>query len=276
MMQKELYWKSKEGNRIFASVWEPDSKVNAVITLVHGFGEHCLRYAPYAAHFVAANIAFVGFDLYGHGQSDGKKGTLISYESMLDEVELALNETALLFPGKPIFLYGHSMGGNIALNYLLRRDPKVAGGIVTSPWLSLFKEPNSMVKGLVGLLKRVLPNTTIDSGLEIKYISKDAAEVEKYRTDPLNHGRISFLLFHEITQNGKWAVSNASKLSIPLLLMHGTDDRITSIAASKRMASECSKFIEFIEWDRGYHELHNDFMRLALAEKVIQWIQAKK
>lgn len=270
-----MNWSSKTGHQIFAKVWQPETDVVAVVTLVHGFGEHCLRYEPYATFFVEANIAFVAYDLYGHGQSDGKRGTIKSYSSLLDDVELALNHSALLFPGKPTFLYGHSMGGNIVLNYLLKRNTLVTGGIITSPWLSLFKEPNFLVRGLVSLFQKIIPNVTIDSGLEIKYISSIDTEVEKYRTDPLNHGRISFLLFHEITHYGLWTLNHTAELNLPVLMLHGTNDKITSIEASKTAAKGNPEKIEFIAWEKGYHELHNDTMRKELAAKVIQWIKEK-
>ncbi len=270
-----MHWNSKAGHQLFATVWKPESEVVAVVTLIHGFGEHCLRYEPYAVLFVEANIAFVAYDLYGHGQSDGKRGTIKSYSSLLDDAELALSQTALLFPGKPVFLYGHSMGGNLALNYLVTRNSMIAGGIISSPWLALFKEPNFLIKGLVSLFQKIIPNTTIDSGLEIKYISSIGAEVEKYRTDPLNHGRISFLLFQEISQNGFWAMNHTAELNLPVLMLHGTNDKITSIKASKTAAKGNPEKIEFVAWEKGYHELHNDTMRKELAAKVIQWIKEK-
>jgi len=275
MKQEEMNWKSNVGHQLFATVWQPETDAVAVVTLVHGFGEHCLRYTPYVTEFVNEKIAFVAFDLYGHGQSDGKRGTMISYKSMLDDVELALNQAALLFPGKPIFLYGHSMGGNLALNYLLTRKTVIAGGIISSPWLTLFKEPNFLLKGLVSFFQRIIPNVTIDSGLEIKYISSIDAEVEKYRTDPLNHGRISFRMFHEITQNGIWAMNHTAKLNLPVLMLHGINDKITSIEASTTAAEGNQEKIEFVTWENGFHELHNDTMRKELAVKVIQWIKGK-
>ena len=273
MIQQNISWQSNDGLTFFAHIWEPDQKPKAVITLVHGFGEHCMRYTPYLQYFINDGFAMLGFDHRGHGQTEGKRGTIKSYNALMDDIEMALNKTSELFPAIPHFIYGHSMGGNLVMNYLLRRTPNLKGAIVTSPWLALFNDPNPVVKGLVSLLKNIIPNTTIESGLNTNYISTDKTEVEKYNTDPLNHGRISFLLFDTITKTGKWAIANSSKLNIPVLLMHGADDKITSPKASKQAYEGNKNWIEFKIWEGRYHELHNETNRVEVAETVLAWLK---
>jgi len=272
MIQKNLSWESIDGLNFFGHVWEPDSKPKAIITLVHGFGEHCMRYAPYLDFFIKEGSAVFGFDLRGHGQTEGKRGVVPSYKMLLDDVDMALDKVRELFPNIPLFLYGHSMGGNIALNYLLQRNPELEGGIITSPWLQLTKDLNPVLKRLVFALNRMIPNVTLDSGLDINYISTLKTEVDKYKNDPLNHGRISFRLMTVITQSGLWAIDNTSKLTVPVLLMHGSADQITSPEASKKAAQNNTEKIEFSTWDNKYHELHNEDIRPELAQKVIHWI----
>ncbi|MBI9067725.1 MAG: lysophospholipase [Salinivirgaceae bacterium] len=275
MTNKSLQWQSSDNLNLYAHVWEPNEQAKAVVTLVHGFGEHCMRYSPYIEYFLKQGIAFVGFDLCGHGQSDGKRGTIKSYEALLNDVELALSKTRELFPDIHHFIYGHSMGGNIAFNYILRRQPKLSGAIITSPWFALSNDPNFLLKGAVSLLKNFFPNFTIDSGLDIKYISTVVEEVEKYRSDPLNHGRISFRLFNDITKSGMYAIVNSKDATIPTLMFHGSADKITSPIASKKAADGNTKLIEHVIWPDKYHELHNEDIRPEIAEKVIGWINSK-
>lgn len=275
MIQKDLNWTSKDGINIVAHTWEPEEAPKAAITLVHGFGEHCVRYTPYFNFLVNEGFAILGFDLRGHGKSDGKRGAIKSYNVVMDDIETALNKTKKLFPTAPQFIYGHSMGGNLAFNYLLKRKPNLAGGILTSPWLALANDPNFLVKGMVTFLKNFIPNLTINSGMELKYISTDTTEVDKYRNDPLNHGRISFRLFSDITKTGLWAIAHSNKLQIPVLLMHGSADKITSPLASKLAAKGNKEKIEFVEWPGKYHELHNETNRSEIAQSVINWINKK-
>ncbi len=272
MIQKDINWVSKDRLQFFAHTWQPEKTPKAVIILVHGFGEHCMRYTPYFELLVKEGFAVLGFDIRGHGQTEGKRGTIASYNALLDDIEMALQKAKELFSDKPQFIYGHSMGGNLALNYLLRRQHKINGAIISSPWLGLTNEPNIVLKGIVSILKKILPNMTIDSGLKTEHMSTIKQEVEKYRTDPLNHGRISFRLFSEITNSGLWAIENSNKLKTPALIIHSTHDLITSPIASEKAAQNNKEKIELIKWENCYHELHNDTKRTEVAKTVTDWI----
>lgn len=275
MNQTNLSWLSVNGKKLFASLWQPENEPKAVICLVHGFGEHCMRYAPYLAYFIDAGFAVLGYDQIGHGQSEGKRGVISSYNQLLDDVQLCVTKAEDLFPSKPKFLYGHSMGGNISVNYLMKRNSQLAGAILTSPWLALTNNPGFLAKAAVTFIKTFLPNLTMPSGLELKYISTIQDEVEKYKEDELNHGRISLRLVNSIMVNGIWAIVHANKLKIPTLLMHGSDDNITSPIASELFANGNKEYVEFVKWPGCYHELHNDIVREELANKVINWIKGK-
>ena len=273
MTNQTYNWKTPDNVNLFAQSWKPDTEIKAVVTLVHGFGEHSSRYTPYIDYFLKKGIAFVGFDHRGHGKSDGKRGTVKSYEAFMNDMDLVTEKTKELFPNLPHFIYGHSMGGNIAFNYLLRRKPKLSGGIITSPWFALTKDPNFLLKGMISFLKQIIPNLTIESGLEINYISTNANEVELYKTDALNHGKISFRLFNIITQSGSYAIKNSNQLEIPVLMFHGSADKITSPKASKKAADANPNLIEYTRWPDKYHELHNETNRAEIAASVIQWIE---
>lgn len=275
MIQENLEWNSVNGLKLFASTWKPDNNVKAVVCLVHGFGEHCLRYTPYIEYFTKNDIAFIAYDHMGHGSSEGKRGVISSYNDLLKDVQLCVDKAAELFPNVPQFIYGHSMGGNIALNYLIEMQPQIKGAIITSPWLTLTNNPGFLAKAAVSFIKLFFPNITVDSGLEIDYISTVREEVEKYRNDKKNHGRISFRLFHHITKNGLRAMVNIGKLSIPTLLMHGSNDKITSPIASSLIAKGNNKMIKYVEWPNCYHELHNEANRSDVSSTVLEWINSQ-
>lgn len=272
MIQEDIQIKSNNGHELFAHYWKPESTIHASITFVHGFGENCIRYTPYFEYFVNEGIAILGFDLYGHGQSEGKRGVIPSYEILLDDIQICIDKTKEIFPTTPHFLYGHSMGGNLVLNYLLKRKSDITGAVLTSPWLTLTNQPKTVLQKAVSALSKLIPNITIDSGLNINDISTIEEEVIKYNKDPLNHGRISFNLLNNIIKTGLWAIENVGELQIETLLVHGTEDKITS-PESSRIIAEGSTLIEFKEWEGAYHELHNDFCRKDIANDIIKWIK---
>ena len=93
-----------------------------VILVTHGMGEHALRYAEMARYFTEAGFAVVAFDIRGHGSSEGKRGHTPSYDLLMDDIERVYDKVKSDYPDAPVVLFGHSMGGNLILNFLLRRN----------------------------------------------------------------------------------------------------------------------------------------------------------
>ena len=119
----------------------PNNSPEALICFVHGLGEHSGRYVNWAENFNQENIAFCSFDLRGHGKSSGKRGDVSKYDDLMDDVAVFLENGKARFPDCPQFLYGHSLGGNLAANYVLRFRPDLAGVIVTGPAFRLAFNP---------------------------------------------------------------------------------------------------------------------------------------
>jgi alpha-beta hydrolase superfamily lysophospholipase len=272
MIRETFTITSVSGKNLFAQSWSASESPKAIIVLIHGFGEHCSRYSSYIGLFEQADIAFISMDQIGHGQSAGKRGVIQSFKQLLDDVDQLIDKAESLFPGIPKFLYGHSMGGNIALNYLLQRNFPFKGAIISSPWLKLSNELPAVTKLLVRLFSHIIPNITTKSGLNTNYISSKPHEVHAYNIDKLNHGRISFRLLNSIIKHGNWAINNMHLLKVPTLLLHGNKDRITSHLASRELAAKNPLTIQYQEFEGMYHEVHNDTEREQLATTCIDWV----
>ena len=145
MGKKEFTFSSFDGTKLRGIIWSVDNPV-AVIQLVHGHGEHIERYDSVAAFFNRNNVAFVASDLRGHGKSQGKKGYINSLQDFLGDVDALYEQVAGEFTGVPYFLMGHSMGGGIVLQLLMRENTPYTGAIVSSPWLKLVPEPDFFQK----------------------------------------------------------------------------------------------------------------------------------
>ena len=252
-------------------IQSPGSGLRAVIVLVHGLGEHIQRYKDWADLFNKAYIGFAGVDLPGHGLSQGKKGHIRSYSVTDEMVSILLGECRKTFPGTPLFLYGHSLGGGIVLDYLVRNKPKIKGAVVTSPWLKLSFEPDRSKIKLAAFMKSIFPSLVQPSGLNAGHLSHDPDVVSKYKADPLVHDRISVSLFHSAMKAGAYALRNAKELNTPLLLIHGSDDQICSPEGSREFAS-LSATTELKIWEGGYHELHNEPFRMEVFGYISGWI----
>ncbi len=263
--------KLKNGQVLRGLIASPGENTRAVIIFVHGLGEHIQRYTSWYGWLNNEGIGFTGVDLPGHGRSDGKRGYIKSYSSTDEMIDILYKSVKSTFPEIPVFLYGHSLGGGIVLDYILRKKPEMKGVVVTSPWLKLSFEPDKSKLALASLLKNIFPGLLQPSGLVVDHMSHDKEVVEKYKADPLVHYSISVSLIHNAMTAASFSLDNASELKIPLLLMHGSDDKICSPEGSRQFASK-TKLAELKIWDGGYHELHNEPFNKEVFAYLRDWI----
>jgi alpha-beta hydrolase superfamily lysophospholipase len=249
-------------------------KNRAMIILVHGLGEHIGRYHEWANLFADRGIGFVGVDLPGHGYSPGRRGFIRSYNIISEIIDILVTTTSRTFPSVPIYLYGHSLGGTLALNYILKTNPKLNGAIISSPWLKLAFEPPKSKITLAKTFNYIFPWFIQRSGLNAGHISRETEIVDQYKSDPLGHGKISVRLFNIAMKSANYALKHSGDLKIRTLLLHGEADKITSPEASKKFAAGNNK-TNFIGFEGGYHELHNEEFKLRVFETIIDWIDNK-
>jgi alpha-beta hydrolase superfamily lysophospholipase len=265
---------SSDGKQLFAKEW-PVENPRAVMALVHGLGEHISRYEHMAVFFNAEGIAVIGFDHRGHGQTTGRSGHSPGFEIMMDDVEALLKVAKEKYPGKDIFLYGHSMGGCLVLNHTLKRNPEIKATIASAPPIILDNKPSAIMVGLGKLMKHIFPSFTQPNGLNVNHISRDPEEVAKYVNDPLVHNKVSASLGMSLLDAGEWLDNFQGKSPVPLLIMHGTEDQITSAASSEQFAGKMEGRVTFKKWDKLFHEIHNEPEQQQVFEFTLDWINSQ-
>lgn len=272
---KNFTW-NLENATIQGKIWKTDRAAKAVVALVHGFFEHIDRYQHVADYLNQHDIALVSYDQRGHGKSSGKRGHVRHYEWLLEDVDRLLKETQEAFAGVPIFLYGHSWGGNIVSNYLLKKDTSsLAGAVLSSPWLRLAFEPPKVQLAMGRLVSKLFPGFSQKSSVDIKELSTDENVGKAYKADPLVHEKISASTFLGTYEAGNWAVANASSLNIDTLIMHGTADKVTSHKASKEFAQKANGKATLQLWEGMRHETHNEVKKEEVLQLVTEWITNK-
>jgi alpha-beta hydrolase superfamily lysophospholipase len=276
MIHNELHWSASDKLDIYAQDWRPDGELVAAVALVHGHNDHSGRFAHVAQALCDAGYALLAPDLRGNGRSGGPRGHSPSWEQLLDDVQQLLAETARRYPGKPLFLYGHSLGGALVLNGVLRRRPAVAGVIVTSPLLRTAFKPPAWKQTMGRTLYALAPGFSVPAGLNANDLSRDPEIARAYTTDPLLHDRISARLGLDFQLQGEWSIEHAGEWGAqpPLLLVHGTADHITSFDASQEFARRAGAACTFRAWDAGYHELQNDIEKDLVLALIVEWLRA--
>ena len=265
------YIETKDNTKLFFSLWKPSTKPRAIICIVHGLGEHSGRYQEWAEKFTTCGYVVCAIDYRGHGKASGKRGHA-RYKRLYEDVDCLLNEAGNHFPGIPKILYGHSLGGSIALNFLIDRQPKLTGIIITSPWMRLTFQPELWKLLAVRVFKILLPRLTINNNLDANDLSRDNNIAIKYNSDPLVHNKISLQLIYDAIQYGKLLIGKGYRINIPLLLMHGTSDKITFCKSSELFVRNTGRYTTYKFWNNGSHELHNDIIKNEVFEFVTTWL----
>ncbi|OMF18861.1 hypothetical protein BK133_30285 [Paenibacillus sp. FSL H8-0548] len=274
MLRDEWQIKGAKGSTLFLREWKPEAqKIKAVVCLVHGMGEHGDRYKHVAANFTEAGIALLALDQQGHGRSTGKRGHFPSLGAAVSDAHLMLDAASERHPDVPVFLYGHSMGGNVALNCALRLHPPIRGLILTSPWLRLAFKPNPVVEWIGRRLATIVPTMQQSTGLKPAELFRPGYDqAAPIVDDPLCHTKITLHSYIEIGEGGEWALAHADSLQTPVLLMHGTSDLVTSLEASNLLSDRFAERCRFVQWEGGYHELHNDLEGEKAIKVIINWV----
>ena len=244
-----------------------------VILVTHGMGEHALRYSEMARYFTEAGFAVVAFDIRGHGASEGKRGHTPSYDLLMDDIDRIYDKVKSDYLDAPVVLFGHSMGGNLILNFLLRRKRKVAGAIVTGPYLKLGFEPPKWKIILAKLSSKILPSLSQPTELEKPALTRTSQVVRDYEDDHLVHDRITSSFFINVHYAGQYAIDHAHEITTPLLIMHGSEDRLTSPEGTIEFIKNARGHVSSKIWDGLYHELHNEPERKEVFLYELNWLK---
>lgn len=273
MSQTEGTLTSTDGTELFTRHWAPEGDAKAVVCLVHGLGEHSGRYDHVASTYNDAGYAVLALDTRGHGRSPGPRGHT-PFDATMEDVSALLARGAELHPGKPVFLYGHSLGGLIVLTFCLRNQPRIAGVVATSPGLASPLLEQKLKIGAAKVLGSLLPTVTIPTGLDANQISHDPAVVADYLADPLNHDKASLALGRDGALAAEAALAGAGRFSLPLLLIHGTGDQIAFASGTERFAAQVRGDHELKLYEGLAHECHNEPEKAQVLADVVAWLDA--
>jgi alpha-beta hydrolase superfamily lysophospholipase len=275
MQHQEFQVKSLDTLDLYFQSWAPQAEPDAVVCLVHGLGEHSGRYAHLAGIFNKANLAVLSFDLRGHGRSGGQRGHAPSGSVFLEDIDLLLAEANQCYPGKPVFLYGHSLGGILVLYYTLQRRPALAGVIATSPGLRTSLENQKLKIAFAKAMANILPTFSLPSGLDAHQVSRDVEIVKIYQNDPLVHDQTTLAMASNLLNAIGWTFAHASEFQPPLLLVHGTADQLAYARGSQEFASLVKGDCTLKLWDGLSHETHNEPEKEQVLAYNIAWIKSK-
>lgn len=251
-----------------------DVDADRALLVIHGYGEHGGRYIRTLEPFVEAGYRVLLPDLRGHGRSEGRRGHVMRFQQYLDDVRLFLDE--LQTPADQTALLGHSNGGLIVLQWLLRNHSSVGAAAVTSPFLGVALDAPAWKIWAGKILSRVTPTLNLPSEIEARDVSRDPAVVESYDSDPLIHHVINARWYTEAMAAIDEAFVKSNNIRTPLLVVQAGDDRIADAQATRRWVGGVSAdFVEHEEAEGAFHEVLFDLDGDRYRDRILRFFNEK-
>ena len=263
-------------DNIHYQAWLPDGNVKAVLFLVHGLGEHCGRYANHVNHYVPLGYAIYGLDLPGHGKSDGEREVIERFTDYIDPLAKYYQMVKNWQPDKPVFIFGHSMGGLITCCFLLDHPADFKGAILSAPAIKVSDSISPVTVTMGKILSRILPKAGVVS-LDPGAISRDPEVVEAYVNDPfVFHGKTPARLAAEMLKAMKRVKAKAEKITLPFIAVQGGKDKLVDPSGAQMLYDKAGSKDKTLNVYEGlYHEIHNEPERFAMFKDVEAWLAAR-
>lgn len=263
------------GLELFRQSWRPDGPARAALVNIHGLGDHSGLYPALVEHMAGRTMAVHSFDLRGNGRSPGLRGFVEEWRDYRDDLARFVDLVRQDEPALPLFLIGNSLGGLIALDYAMQAPGGLRGVVIVSAPLGALGVPAPLL-ALGRVLSRVWPRFSLETGMDLTGLARDPGVVEQILADPLFHRRGTARLSTEVTAAVARVQAGAPSFTLPLLVLHGSDDRMVSPGGSRIFAARAgSPDKRLIEYPGAYHALFADFGREQALADVGDWIGAR-
>jgi alpha-beta hydrolase superfamily lysophospholipase len=252
-----------------------DEEPRAVLIVVHGLRDHSSRYGELAVHLVGQGFAVHAFDLRGHAHSEGVRVHIDSFDEYLSDLGLFLERVREREPGKPVYLFGHSMGGAIVTLFTLEKKPDIQGLVLSAPAMKPGADVSGALIATTKVLGGVLPNLKVLE-LDPKQFSRDPEVVKDNETDPLvfqqgGPARTASRLLAALNTLSE----RMEEVTTPVLVLHGTADTVTDPEGSKALVERARSTDKSLKLYEGlFHDLVHEPEKARVIADVVQWLQA--
>jgi alpha-beta hydrolase superfamily lysophospholipase len=275
MTHQEGRFKGEGGVEIYWQAWLPEREPRAVVVLAHGASEHSGRYAWTGEQLEARGYAVYAIDHRGHGKSEGPRAVIDRMHNAVEDLHTLVERAQGAHPGRPLVLLGHSMGGCVALAYTSEHEDALDALVLSGPLAVL--EAASPVQRVAGrVLSAVAPSLGVVA-IDPTAVSRDPAVVRDYDSDPLNyHGKLPARTVAELSKAIDGFPEAVTRFRLPLLVMHGTADRLVPIAGGEMVAERAgSEDKTFKRYDGLFHEILNEPERQQVLDDMADWLDAR-
>jgi acylglycerol lipase len=263
------------GVSLYYQSWWPSDEPKAVLLVVHGLAEHSGRYQHFARFFTQRGYAIFALDHAGHGKSTGERCHIERFAEFCDGVDLLLGAVRERCPGIPLFLIGHSMGGLIAVHYVLQHQSAFTGCVLSGAAVQPAVKLSWIQHSLLRLFSRFRPRLRMLQ-LDASAVSRDPQVVDRYRKDPLVFtGKVTARLAEQLFGAMLQLRGELASVELPMLILHGSRDGLAAPEGSKMLHDNIgSHEKKLIVYEGLFHEVYNEPEQDAVMGDVADWLAA--
>jgi acylglycerol lipase len=259
------------GPRLTSLRWAPSGPARASVVIMHGLGEHAARYDSTARLFTAAGFSVLAMDYEGFGRSEGRRGD-VRYPSTARAVDHLIAHERERTGDAPVVLYGHSLGGLYAFLYTADRPgTDLAAVVVTGPAFDSELRNQRLKVAVIRSLGRAFATLTLPIGLRFERVNRDPDVVAERYADPLVHGRATARFAIDVLAQMDRVASAATRVAVPLLVVHGEADLINPLSASRQVV-DLVPSATLRTCPGVYHGLEDEPEGPVILAEVIAWI----
>lgn len=256
--------------------WLPEGDPRAAIVVVHGYGEHLGRYRHVADYFVKQGYAVYALDHRGHGQSEGLRAYVHSFDQFVEDLHVYVEQVQSAQPEHKLFILGHSMGALISLLYCIRYPDGIAGLIISGAPVNADANVPGYLITLAEILNHFVPKLPYLKGDDYSVLSRDPEVGRAFEADPLTWTRpLRIRLGVELNRAAGRARAGVSTLTMPLLIMHGAADAYVSPSGSQlayERAGSSDKTLKL--YPNLRHEIMNEPEKYEVLADIAAWLEA--
>lgn len=270
------YFKSVRDTEIYYQAWLPEKDVQAAILIVHGLGEHSGRYDNVVNHFVPLGYAIYGFDLIGHGKSEGEREYIERFEDYTEILNEYIGMVKSWQEEKQLFLLGHSIGGTIVIYYLLDHPQDFPGVVISAPTILIPKGTTQMTIATAKVLSKITPKLGMMQ-LDPSGVSSDPKVVSDYVNDPLvYHGKTPVRFMAETLRAILRINDEIENLTQPLMVLSGSEDVLADPNGSRLLFEKVSSTEKKLKVYKGFHhEVLNEPEQASVLADMEVWLKAR-
>ncbi|CAN5621747.1 alpha/beta hydrolase [soil metagenome] len=264
------------GASLFEHWWRPRNEARAMVIIVHGLKDHGARYDHVGEWFAEHGYATYAFDLRGHGESAGERFFVETFDEYVEDLDVFVARVLEKEPEKPLFLLGHSMGGAVVSLFVLLRKPDLEGLVLSAPALEPTANVSPVLIWLSGVISRFFPRAPVTK-VDIKALSHLPEVIEAARKDPLSNERPApARTGYEILRAMRRIRERSHEITVPILIMHGTEDHLTNPQGSERLFKRASSEDKELKLYEGlYHEILNESEKERVLGDITAWLEKR-